>query len=370
MDAFCPKSIIAGNLPIIEKFYPVMLERILQQIDCFALIVSENGFILKSFGPCEKMTGYQETEVINKRFPEFIFGGKKVEWESLIRFSGGDEQPLMLTLKRKDGSVFLGEIQILRLEQRENRPKLFGLLIKERYVKKAVQNDPIITLERLKQLAAEVAHEIRNPLTSLQGFIQLLRANPARFSEYLQIIDDEIQQIELITAELMLLAKPQEFHFTRSDLRAIVEHCINVMAGEAFQRGVEFVQEFTPEKISIVCDGQKIKQVLINLFKNALEAMEKPGEVTVKVRQTEQFVYIMITDQGVGIPEGLIPRITEPFFTTKSNGSGLGLMICRKIIEGHEGFMKISSKEHQGTTFKIGLPTHLTESVAKKRKLF
>src|SRR5690606_4167945 len=163
----------------------------LQEIDCFALIVSENGFILKSFGPCEKMTGYQETEVINKRFPEFIFGGKKVEWESLIRFSGGDEQPLMLTLKRKDGSVFLGEIQILRLEQRENLPKLFGLLIKERYVKKAVQNDPIITLERLNQLAAEVAHEIRNPLTSLQGFIQLLRANPARFSEYLQIIDDE-----------------------------------------------------------------------------------------------------------------------------------------------------------------------------------
>lgn len=368
MDVLCQNTIVQGKTQIKEKLYHGILERLLHQNNSFALIVTDEGVIVESIGPNVEMTGFTGAEVVGKAISEFIFNAGQVEWKNRFKRSEAEDEPFVMTLQRKDGSIFLSEVQIFAFE--EEQPELFGIIIKDRSGKKGVQDDPIITLERLKQLAAEVAHEIRNPLTSLQGFIQLLRANPERIQEYLQIIDDEIQQIELITAELMLLARPQEFQFKKTHLLEIIEHCLNVMEASAHQRGVEFVRDYEREDIWIVCDGPKIKQVIINLFKNALEAMEKPGQITVKVEKVKEYVSIIIEDQGIGIPDDILAMITEPYFTTKPQGSGLGLIVCKKIVEEHGGFMKITSKEGKGTTFKIALQNRLTESVAKNRELF
>ena len=349
-----------GTIPV--KVYHRFLEHFLRQLRGFALLVTEKGHIVDCIGHSEEVTGYKRDEWIGKNIREFIFDGTNNEWTT----NQHSDKPARLLIKKKDGAICICELHIVSFAE----DGLFGMLLKESPVKEGARNDSFITLERLKQLAAEVAHEIRNPLTSLQGFIQLLRANPGRFHEYVQVIEDEIQQIELITAELLLLAKPQEFHFKKTDIVAIVDYCLHVMEGGAYQREVEFVREFEQEAIWIVCDSQKIKQVFINLFKNALEAMERPGQIVVQIKNSEDYVYITIIDQGIGIPENMLAMITEPFFTTKPQGSGLGLMICKKIIEEHKGYMDIHSEEGRGTTLTIGLPHRPTESVAKKRELF
>ncbi|GAX90100.1 glycolate oxidase [Effusibacillus lacus] len=218
-------------------------------------------------------------------------------------------------------------------------------------------------LNVIGQLAAGVAHEIRNPLTSLRGFVQLLKETGSEGNnEYFKIMLSELDRINLIVSELLTLAKPQALNFLPKDISKLLHIVIRLLNVQANMQNVQIVTEFDPGVLLVKCDENQLKQVFINLIKNAIESIPHDGSVTVAVhRVAPQNVMVRVTDTGCGIPEGLIPNLGDPFFTTKEKGTGLGLMVSYRIIEDHGGTIKIHSEVGKGTVVDVILPLEQPE---------
>lgn len=206
------------------------------------------------------------------------------------------------------------------------------------------------------ELAAGVAHEIRNPLTTIKGFIQLYKAENPSF-KFNDLILNELSRIETITSEMLSLGKPQAVKLDRANIRDIIENTIDILSPEAHLKDVQFSFFFEEPEYVIKCERNQIKQVFLNIFKNAMEAMEDGGEVqTTLLKSPAGECIITVRDQGCGIPEEILPRLGEPFYTLKEKGTGLGLMICHKIIKQHQGNITYQSKVNEGTLIEIRLP--------------
>jgi PAS domain S-box-containing protein len=210
-------------------------------------------------------------------------------------------------------------------------------------------------LTAVGQLAAGIAHEIRNPLAALQGFVKLLRESGAN-PRYLDIMAKELDRINTIVDVFVNLAKPQNARFEEKDIRLILEHVITLMNTHAIMNNIELVCKMDQNLPPVLCEENQIKQVFLNLLKNAIEAMPEGGKIVIKARREENTVLIQIIDQGKGMSAEVISRLGEPFYTTKEEGTGLGIMMSRKIIEDHNGSLIIKSKEGKGTTMEIRLP--------------
>jgi two-component system sporulation sensor kinase A len=206
------------------------------------------------------------------------------------------------------------------------------------------------------QLAAGIAHEIRNPLTAIKGFLQIMRPDFKNHQQYFHIIFSELNRIELILSELLMLAKPQETQFKKANLVTLLQDVALLLETQANLNSISIKQKHEKEHVMINCDSNQLKQVFINLLKNAIDAMPKGGKVSVFTKREDNSVSIMVKDEGEGIPDELIKRIGEPFLTTKEKGNGLGLMITYKIIEDHKGTISVDSKLGEGSTFTVVLP--------------
>lgn len=207
-------------------------------------------------------------------------------------------------------------------------------------------------------LAAGIAHEIRNPMTSLKGFVQLLMENTKNHSMYFNIILAELERIESIVNELLFLAKPQPVQYQYKNIINILNETLELLSAQALLENVQLIRQFSYRKVICYCEPNRLKQVFINIIKNAIEVMPNGGKVTVHVDKTkEDWVCISISDEGTGIPEDKLEYIGRPFYTTKERGTGLGLMVSYKIVEEHGGKIDIESEVGVGTTFKIYLPT-------------
>lgn len=207
------------------------------------------------------------------------------------------------------------------------------------------------------QLAAGIAHEVRNPLTAIKGFLQLMDANKEYQQSYFQIIHSEINRIELILSELLLLSKPQDMKFRKANLLEILLQVKTLIDTHATMNNIEMELNYLTHIQALICDENQLKQVFINFLKNAIESMPQGGKISINVTAEEPHtIKIQIIDQGCGIPKDHLEQIGQPFFTTKENGTGLGFMISMKIIENHHGKIKIASNEN-GTTIEVTLPT-------------
>ena len=206
------------------------------------------------------------------------------------------------------------------------------------------------------QLAAGIAHEIRNPLTSIKGFLQLMQSDKCENEQYFEIIFSELNRIELILSELLMLAKPQESKFKKENINNILNEITTLLETEANLKNVLIEKKLSSTIPEINCDQNQLKQVFINFIKNAIEAMPKGGVVSVTTKEVENEIEVTVKDNGIGIPKKILEKIGQPFVTTKKSGTGLGLMISFKIIENHKGTIKVNSEEGKGTTFTIRLP--------------
>jgi len=210
------------------------------------------------------------------------------------------------------------------------------------------------------ELAAGIAHEIRNPLTSLRGFIQLLQNQIRDCPEYFRVMLSELDRINFIVSELLVLAKPQVVDFKQNNLFELLHNVIRLLGTQAILNNVEIITKFHCQNLWITYDENRMKQVFINVIKNAIESMPDGGILIIETRETEaDQVQISFIDNGCGIPEDLIPKLGEPFYTTKEKGTGLGLMVSNKIMQDHDGQILITSQMNKGTTVDVLLPLTL-----------
>ncbi|MGO4887989.1 PAS domain S-box protein [Anaerobacillus sp. MEB173] len=212
-------------------------------------------------------------------------------------------------------------------------------------------------LSLVGQLAAGVAHEIRNPLTSVKGFIQLSQVTKEFNEDHSKIMIEELNRVESIIYEFLTLAKPNhDTIFTNKDLRKLLKQVITLLNTQASIRNIEIITELH-DVPPIECEENSIKQVFINILQNAIESLHERGCVKIKLEQQQNNMQlIQIIDNGCGIPPDRLKRLGEPFYSSKEKGTGLGLMVSFKIIENHQGTIQISSEYGKGTTVNILLP--------------
>jgi two-component system, sporulation sensor kinase A len=219
------------------------------------------------------------------------------------------------------------------------------------------------------QLAAGIAHEIRNPLTAIKGFTQLLSNMGHR--DYTDVILTELDRIDKIVSDLLVLAKPQISNLEEINLVELIDRVVTLLKTQAIMYNIDIISDISLKDCPMIeAEADQIKQVLINLIKNAIEAMPDGGVVTIEAEgSSEDHVVIRVIDEGIGIPRELISRLGEPFFSTKEKGTGLGLMICQRIIKNHKGSLEIDSEVNKGTTFTIRLPRKIGKKNDKQKIL-
>ncbi|TDL82534.1 ATP-binding protein [Peribacillus frigoritolerans] len=203
-------------------------------------------------------------------------------------------------------------------------------------------------------LAASVAHEIRNPLTSLKGFVQLMNKNDSVNKMYYEIMESELDRINEIVGELLVLAKPQNIHFKKTNLNQLMCNVISLLESQANMYGVNIEFEHAAGMPDIDCEPNQLKQVFINVIKNSIEAGSTTIEI--KVSHNQEHAFVMIADDGDGIEDERLKRLGEPFYSVKEKGTGLGLTVSYRIIESHNGKISFSSKVGEGTAVEIEIP--------------
>ncbi len=224
-------------------------------------------------------------------------------------------------------------------------------------------------LASLTTLAAGVAHEIKNPLASIGIHIQLMRKELKQTGcidkegaeEYLEIIDEEIERLNSIVVDFLFAVRPMDTRLKREDINKLAEDLIDFIKYELEEHGVEVAMNFSKAVPKLEIDIKYMKQVLLNIIKNAIAAMPDGGKLEISTTRKDDQVLIQIRDNGVGISEENMAKIFEPYFTTKDFGSGLGLTVVYKIIREHGGEITLDSKEGEGTLFTIALPLPQSE---------
>ena len=214
-------------------------------------------------------------------------------------------------------------------------------------------------LSALGELSAGMAHEIRNPLGSIKGAVEILKDDYAPEDakyEFIQILLKETDRLNSILQEFLSFAKPKQPEFQRADLNDSVESVLTLTSQQARKAGVRIEKYLDPGIGEQSLDAGLLKQAMLNLILNAIQAMPGGGVLSVETRRQAGAIEIRIADTGTGIPEENRKKLFSPFFTTRKNGTGLGLAITYRIIENHHGRIDVASEPGKGTTFTIKIP--------------
>ncbi len=232
----------------------------------------------------------------------------------------------------------------------------------------------LLRAERLAavgELAAEVAHEINNPLGGLRNFASMLENEPENVQQtkkYATLMLEGLKRVEMIVKRLLTFSRPYTLQMRENDVNAMVNSSLEFIEHRIEPDQVLIQKEFHDALPPVVVDADHVSQALINIMVNALDSMPNGGKLTIKTSVCEshrECVSVLISDTGCGIPDGIAGKIFEPFFTTKNKegekGLGMGLAISKRIIEDHQGKIRVESKAGQGTTFSVCLPCSKAE---------
>jgi PAS domain S-box-containing protein len=327
------------------------------------IVIIDNGVILyTNISSIKLIKASHEDEVVGKSIFSFIHPDYHEESIKVARQVIETDIPTPFqerVLICTNGDHITVEISSIRIEYM-GKPATLSVLrdlterknTEERFVKSE-------KLSAIGQLAAGVAHEIRNPLTALKGFTQLLQRDLGDKYHYLSIMQSEIERINEIVNEFMSLSKPHLVQFSSGNIRTILHGVVSILETLAILKNIIILLDDSDLYAIIHCDENQLKQVFINIITNAMDAMPQGGQIYISIQliNADQLL-IRFQDQGHGIPEDIISKIGEPFFTTKDSGTGLGLMICHRIIEAHHGKILITSEVNIGTTVDILLPNY------------
>ncbi|WP_458414414.1 ATP-binding protein [Schinkia sp. CFF1] len=326
------------------------------------VICALNGAILNVNESFEKLTGYNAIEIKNKKvtiiekqyLDQFIKNVKEMKKTKCSK-------TIETVISCKDDKHCNVIVTITPIKNRFNKITNYICIGKDitklKMTEEALRRTEMLSV--VGQLAAGVAHEIKNPVTVLSGFVQLMKQKDEGNSNqfYHEIMQSELNRILTITNEFLVLGKQQTFEFVEKKIQSLLKEVVLLLKAEAEKHQVN-LNVITSENIPpISCNPNQLKQVFINMIKNSIEAMPNGGEIMINVcRSTNNKVMIEIADKGCGMSKETLAKVGTPFYTTKENGTGLGMMVSHKIIESHNGKVDIESEINVGTKIKIQLP--------------
>lgn len=365
------------------------LETLFNTIEDGVLVVDETGRVLYFNNAVTRLIGLQASEEdlhITKFLPE-------VDWEKIVHAdrTGGAH------ITRHEFEIFYPRERFLRLyaapldgeatgssgvalilhDATEARQKTFEAIESER-------------VQALTLLAASVAHEIGNPLNALHIHLQLMEREvkklkrdefcvtsdkkvgsritrhssstaaevAEKLEQYLEVAKGEINRLDYIVTQFLGAIRPTPVQVKMASLNDVVQKTLDLLRPEIENRGIVIKSKLARQLTATHIDATQMQQVLVNLMKNAAQAMTTNGTLTLQTGENSDGVWVSVSDTGGGIPQEQINRIFEPFYTTKKKGSGLGLMIVQRIVRAHNGRIELESNVGKGTTFRVWLPLH------------
>jgi len=328
-------SLAEGIIVLDQENNPVYVNKYLQQI----LNIDEDN-LFESLASCDRKLAYLVLEEKKE------FAGEEIQiFEPNFRVLHISRLKFLFPHQESSGAIVI--IDDITERKREEEEKSRG----ERF---AV----------LSQLASGVAHEIGNPLNSLQIHLQLLskglkslsKGQRGKLTNYIEVIKEEIERLDSIVSEFLKASRPAPLNWEEKRIEKILEEVLKILSPELRKNKIEVKKNYASHIPPILLDTNQMKQAFLNVLKNSIEAMPKGGLVSISTFITTDRLNIRFTDSGKGIPEEFLYRIFEPYFTTKEEGSGLGLMITLRIIKAHGGDIKVRSEEDKGTEITIVIP--------------
>jgi PAS domain S-box-containing protein len=329
--------------------------------------IDENHHVIFFNKAAEQIFGYSKEEVLGRDLDEIMSPAcSKNHREAVARYVEtrtpsriGHENEMVA--RRKNGETFpvLISFSVTELGDR----LFFTGIVRDLTETKKLQ-DQLIRSERLAALGqsvAEITHEIKNPLMLIGGFAQQLSRTitDEKGLRKVQIIAREIERLERLLSELRDFYLPSTMSVEKVDLEDLQNDTFSLIRKDCEEKDIKVRFHVEEGARYVAGDPNKLKQVLLNLYKNSIDAMENGGVLTVSARPSGESVEITVSDNGCGISETDKKSIFSPFFTTKNSGTGLGLAVCKRIIDQHEGgSISMESEEGKGTTFTITLPSY------------
>jgi PAS domain S-box-containing protein len=343
-----------------EAKYRVLVEDISD-----GYFVNQDGIIVFANRAFCEMHGSSREEVLGRPYTDFVMPASLPEVEHLYRdrITKGESKEQYTYLRRHKERGGLPTENKAKLIIYQGKKASAGIcrditerMEMERRVREAEG------LARIGQLTTSLAHEIRNPLSSVKMNIQIfldklgLSGNDKRRME---IVDREITRLEKILEEMLDFARPVILNFSVVTLRDIIDECLEILDVQIAEKRISVRKRFTKSSSHVLLDREKIQQAVINLLLNSIEALPENGEITIATwvqGKAEEWIRIEVSDNGPGVSKEELPYIFDPFFSKKSNGTGLGLVNVKKIVQAHGGSVEAAPKKPKGLKFVLKIP--------------